>query len=98
MISSTAKDMFRPHDFKRKYERKKYDAYIVFAFKGQMFQGYLKDISIGGAFIESSQTYHLAEGDRVTISVPFTDGLKHVKRSGRVLWKNSTGFAITFDY
>lgn len=96
MLSSATRLNYDSHDFRRKYERKDYNTPIVFSSDGRVYQGYLKDISIGGAFIFSKHTHHLMEGERITISVPFTDGRKHVKRSGDILWKNSTGFAITF--
>lgn len=96
MLSSATRYNYGWHEFRRKYERKPYDAYILFSFKGHVFQGDLKDISVGGAFIRSLHTRHLEKEDLVTISIPFTDGSKHVKRTGRVLWKTRTGFAITF--
>ena len=96
MLSSATNLNYGSHDFRRKYERKNYNTFIVFSSNDRVYQGNLKDISIGGAFVFSKHAIDLMEGDRVTISVPFTDGRKHVKRTGRVLWKNSTGFAITF--
>lgn len=84
--------------FRRQHERKYYNADIVFAINDQIFQGSLRDISVGGAFIHTKQTFQLLEGDMATISIPFTDGRKHIKRKGRILWKNSTGFAVTFSY
>lgn len=96
MLSSATHLNHESHNFRRKYERKYYNTHIVFSSDGRVYQGSLKDISIGGAFVFSKHTSHLMEGDWVTISIPFTNGRKHVKRSGEVLWKNSTGFAITF--
>lgn len=97
MLTAATSWVNRSHDFRRKYERKHYSADIVFASNGRIFQGNLKDISVGGAFVLSKHANQLIEGEVVTISIPFTDGRKHVKRSGRVLWKNSTGFAIDFS-
>lgn len=84
--------------FRRHHERKNYCVDIVFAINEQIFKGHLKDISIGGAFLFTPHVNQLWEGDLVTISIPFTDGRKHVKRSGHIIWKNSTGFAIAFTY
>ena len=83
--------------FRRQYERKNYDVDIIFAIDEKIFQGSLKDISLGGAFIMTEHVSQFWEGDIVTASIPFTDGGNHVRRSGRILWKNSTGFAITFS-
>jgi hypothetical protein len=82
---------------RRKYERKSYITDIVFAIHGKIFQGTIKDISIGGAFILTRHVHQFWEGDVVTASIPFTDGRNHVKRSGRILWKNSIGFAMDFS-
>ncbi|MGD8845551.1 MAG: PilZ domain-containing protein [Desulfobacteraceae bacterium] len=84
------------HSYRRQYERKDYDVDVVFANDNKVFQGCLKDISLGGAFIMTKHAGQLFEGDVVTISIPFTNGANHVRRSGRIIWKNSTGFAITF--
>jgi hypothetical protein len=97
MLTAATKWVNPSNDFRRKYERKNYSADIVFASNGRIFQGNLKDISVGGAFILTKYANQVLEGEVVTISIPFTDGLKHVKRSGHVLWKNSTGFAIDFS-
>ena len=97
MLTAATKSINQSQDFRRKYERKNYSADIVFASNGRIFQGSLKDISVGGAFILTKHANQLWEGEVVTISIPFTDGRKHVKRSGHIQWKNSTGFAIVFS-
>jgi hypothetical protein len=84
------------HDFRRKYDRKNYRADIMFVADNQMFLGDLKNISIGGAFIATKEVNQLCEGELVTLSIPYTDGNRHVKRKGRVLWKNNIGFAVGF--
>lgn len=84
------------YDYRRKYERKNYTADIMFVVGNQMFRGGLKNISIGGAFVITKDVNQLYEGELVTLSIPFTDGFKHVKRKGRVLWKNNIGFAVGF--
>jgi Tfp pilus assembly protein PilZ len=85
------------HDFRRQYERKNYSADITFVADNQMFLGGLQNISVGGAFIETRDVNQLCEGELVTLSIPYTDGNKHVKRKGRVLWKNDIGFAVGFN-
>lgn len=85
------------HEYRRRYERKYYSADILFSIDDKVYRGSLKNICLGGAFVMAKHTEHLWEGDVVTLSIPFTDGGRHVKRSGRIKWKNSTGFAITFS-
>jgi hypothetical protein len=84
------------NDFRRQYDRKNYRTDITFVSEKQMFWGALKNISIGGAFIKTKYVNQLYEGGLVTLSIPYTDGNKHVKRKGRVLWKNDMGFAVGF--
>jgi hypothetical protein len=96
MLVSANNKINRSNDFRRKYERKPYGADIVFVSNGRIFRGRLKDISMGGAFIQSKHADQILENEVVTISIPFTNARRHVKRSGRVLWKNSTGFAVDF--
>jgi hypothetical protein len=84
--------------FRRQHERKYYNADIVFAINDRIYQGCLRDISVGGAFIHTKHADLLLEGDMATISIPFTRSHKHIKRKGRILWKNSTGFAVSFAY
>jgi hypothetical protein len=84
------------YDFRRQYERKDYSTDITFATENQMFQGGLKNISVGGAFIMTGDVNQVYEGELVSVSIPYTDGYKHLKRKGRVLWKNDIGFAVAF--
>lgn len=84
------------NDFRRQYERKNYSADIMFAAENQMFRGGLKNISLGGAFITTKDVNQLSEGELVSLSIPYTDGYRHVKCKGRVLWKNDIGFALRF--
>lgn len=83
--------------FRRRYERKNYGVDVAFVFKDRLYQGRIKDICIGGAFIQTPDAHHLWEGDLITTSIPFTNGRSHVKRSGRIIWKNSSGFAMDFS-
>jgi hypothetical protein len=88
--------MSRGFDQTRSHERKKYGADIVFAHNERSYYGTLKDLSLGGAFIKTVSVNQFGRGDLITVSIPFTDGEKHLKRNGRVKWKNDEGFAIEF--
>jgi hypothetical protein len=85
------------HGYSRRYERKYYSVDIVFSIDGRIFQGCLKNISLGGAFIMTKHAEQLCEGDVVTLSIPFTNGGRHVKMTGCIKWKNSTGFAVVLS-
>lgn len=83
-------------DFRRIHERKDYLTDIVFVHKKKAYNGEIKNISMGGAFIRTPFVNQFSQGDIVTISIPFTTGKKHVKRKGRIQWHNNEGFAIEF--
>jgi hypothetical protein len=83
-------------DYRRKSARKNYSTDIMFASGKQMYRGTLYNISVGGAFIATKDVNHLYEGEQVSISIPYTDGSKYVKRKGIVIWKNDAGFGVEF--
>ena len=84
------------YDIRRRHERKDYGTNIVFAIKDRAYSGILKNISIGGAFIETSNVNQVSVGDVLTINIPFTDGRKHLRRKARIKWGNNEGFAVEF--
>lgn len=83
-------------EFRRRYERKQYGSEIIFSAKGRAYAGTLKDISLGGAFVVTQAVNQIDKGEKVILSIPFTNGKKSVKRKGRVLWTNNEGFAVEF--
>jgi hypothetical protein len=80
----------------RTNQRKEYGADIIFAHNERSYYGTLKDLSLGGAFIKTGSVNQFGRGDLITVSIPFTSGEKHLKRNGRIKWKNDEGFAIEF--
>jgi len=96
MLSAKQNWVNQEHGFRRRYERKLYRVDVVFAYAGRIFEGLLMDISIGGAYIQTREVDRFWEGDSVTVTIPFTNGGKHVRRSGQITWKNSLGIAIAF--
>ncbi len=83
-------------EFRRRYERKKYISDIIFSLQGKAYAGTLKDISMGGAFVMTLSINQVYKGDVVSISIPFTNGKKNIKRRARVLWTSGEGFAVEF--
>jgi hypothetical protein len=83
-------------DFKRSHERKIYNTNIVFAYQDRAYQGTMKNLSLGGAFIETGSVNQVSIGDVVTVSIPYTSGKKNLKKRGRIKWQNDVGFAIEF--
>lgn len=80
----------------RAHARKKYGASILFSHRHKAYSGVIKDISLGGLFIATPSANLFSAGDVITVSIPFTTGEKHVKRTGWVRWTNNEGIAIEF--
>lgn len=89
--------MTEGYDFRRAHERKTYTAEVLFSHNHRMYKGTMRNISLGGAFIETAHTHRFALGDTVILSIPFTAGEKHIKRTGRIKWMNHHGFAVAFE-
>ncbi len=90
------KNAAHDHDSRRFHNRKKYQKEIVFVHSDRLYTGSMKNISLGGAYIETYCVNQFAPRDIVTINIPFSSGNKNIKRKGRVKWLNNVGFAIEF--
>jgi hypothetical protein len=82
--------------FKRNHERKLYSTEIIFSHNSNSYEGRIKNISLGGAFIATKSVNQFSCGDIIKISIPFTTGQKYVKRKGRIQWMNNEGIAVEF--
>ncbi len=89
--------MTEGYDYRRAHERKNYTAEVLFSHNHRMYSGTMRNISLGGAFIETAHTHRFALGDSVILSIPYTAGEKHIKRNGRIKWMNRHGFAVVFE-
>ena len=89
--------MTEGYDFRRAHERKTYAAEVLFSHNERMYSGHMRNISLGGAFIETLHAGKFSVGDTVILSIPFTSGKKHIKREGRIKWLNPHGFAVAFS-
>jgi len=77
----------------RKHQRKSYSKAIRFAAKDQVFEGFLKNISSAGVFIEAGE--NLAAGQILTFEIPLKKNQKaHVR--GEVVWSSPDGFGVKF--
>ncbi len=97
MLTARQNWVNQSHEFRRRYERKLYRAEVMFACNDRLFEGTLLDIGLGGAFIQTRRIDRFFDGDRVTVTIPFTNGAKSVRRSGYIAWKNNLGIAVAFS-
>ena len=82
--------------YRRFHERKKYPAEIVFNHANRLYTGSLKDVSLGGAYIETYCVNQFSTKDIVTISIPFSSGQNNVKRRASIQYINNAGFGVKF--
>lgn len=86
----------RSGEFRRRYERKRYNCDIIISLNGMAFAGTLKDISMGGAFVLTLSVNQVCKGDVISLNIPFTDGKENITRRAKVLWTNGEGLAVEF--
>lgn len=84
------------YDLRRANARKRYEKEIIFSHFKTFYRGIVKNISLGGARIETGSVNQFGKGEMVIVSIPFTSGEKNIKRKGRIVWLNDNGFAIEF--
>lgn len=83
---------------KRKYSRVEYFAPIHFILQGRMFQGYIRNISTSGIFIEVTLPggQDLYKGEPVTLNFEHPDTRKHLKIGGQITRITKTGVGVKF--
>jgi hypothetical protein len=81
---------------KRIFDRKRYGANIFFTHKNKSFNGKIKDISLSGAFIATSNVHLFKKNDAVVINIPFVNNNSHVSRTGYIIRVTQEGFAVKF--
>ncbi|WP_157067981.1 PilZ domain-containing protein [Desulfosarcina cetonica] len=81
---------------KRAHDRKRYESDVVFANRDQIYKGSLKNIGLGGAYIQTPSANQFSIADIIIINIPFPSGKKDLKRKARVKWLNNEGFAVEF--
>jgi len=77
----------------RKHQRKSYSKSIRFAAKDQVFEGFLKNISSAGVFIEAGE--NLSAGQILTFEIPLRKNHKALVK-GEVVWSGPDGFGVKF--
>jgi hypothetical protein len=86
----------KSYDLRRATARKLYEKEVIFSHFKAIYRGIIKNISLGGARIETGNANQLGKGEMITVSIPFTSGNRNIKRKGRIVWLNDNSFAIEF--
>ena len=80
---------------RRRHPRKKVRMSINYSCDGMAGEDRVRDISVGGIFIETTEEFYV--GQVITISIPFTYLDRKIKIKGRVVRVSPDGIGIEFD-
>lgn len=83
----------KPAKNSRKHPRKPLKKRIRFSDEKGVFKGWTSDISLSGAFVNS--THGFRPGQIITLAIPDKDGNDILIR-GQVVWSNERGFGVKF--
>jgi hypothetical protein len=81
-------------DDRRKYSRKTCLMPVNYSVGGRPFKGYILDVSVYGAFIETSDYFFSGQQIIMTFSVPHYQ--KPLTVSGEIAWSSQNGMGIKF--
>lgn len=83
----------------RKYNRRDYLMNVEYSVDGHLYNGFIKNISSGGVYIECSQDtlIKLSDGDTITLTFKHPDKQLHIKMTGEIARIVKTGFGVSFD-
>lgn len=79
----------------REYPRRPAVQQVDYTIGDRFYQDAMRDISVGGMFIETSLS--LSIGQEVTVSIPFSDGRSPVRVRGHVVRVVRDGIGIRFQ-
>lgn len=84
---------------RRKFSRRPYFHSVQFSAGGKLFNGFIKDVSDGGAFVEilKSDLGRLEKGQHITLSFEHPYNSRYIKRSGEIARTSDAGIGIRFD-
>ena len=77
----------------RRHQRKSYSKSVRIAAKELIFEGFLKNISSAGVFIEADENF--SAGQILTFEIPLKKNQK-AKVKGKVVWSSPDGFGVKF--
>jgi Tfp pilus assembly protein PilZ len=79
----------------RKSHRRRYNRAFIFLYQNQNYEGFITNISRGGAFIETDQKLSL--GKIIVLAVPGHKNHKEIKLKGWIVRLNHKGAGVKFD-
>ena len=93
MLSKLLNDVQKKEQ--RQHPRTPCSMITEYIFDNQAYKGTIKDISLGGAFILSSQVFPV--GRRISQSFFFPNFEIPIRSESKIIWGNAKGFGVQFD-
>jgi len=87
--------IFKPKKDPRKHPRKPYRKVMIFASKSKNYKGLITNISRGGAYIRTRNTFYL--GQMIQLVIPGDKKKNDVKLKGWVIRLSPEGLGVRFD-
>ncbi|MFW6011574.1 MAG: PilZ domain-containing protein [Desulfosalsimonas sp.] len=83
---------------RRKFSRRPYREVVQFTAKGKLFNGFFKNVSDSGAYVETmkSDLHHLGPGEKVIMSFEHPYNNRYIKRTGEIARTGPDGIGVQF--
>lgn len=81
----------------RRNSRKPCSLYVKYAVGRKIYPGEIKNISVGGLFLETNEKDGLEVGTAVQLAIPNRKKGNVIQRYARVIWANRNGFGVEFQ-
>jgi Tfp pilus assembly protein PilZ len=82
---------------RRQFERKKCLRMIGINNYSQFYSGHLRDLALGGAFVEPKEGNRLQIGQELLLSIPFGLRNEYVSIKATVAWIRHNGIGVRFQ-
>jgi Tfp pilus assembly protein PilZ len=81
----------------RKHPRKLCSLYIKYAVGRKIYSGEVKNLSLGGLYLQTNERDGLEIGTGVQLAIPNRKKGNIIQRYARVIWSNRTGVGVEFQ-
>ena len=83
--------------YKRRNVRKKYEAEVYFSVAQKAYTATIKNISRGGALIYTGGMPIITPGEKIILTIPFTNKAQSVKRNATIMWVDAEVIGVEFN-
>jgi len=81
---------------KRQYPRRYCSRSIFFSDSNRPYDGIIKNLSLGGIYVEAPTKF--LTGQVLKVAIPVDENSRGIKLKGKVIWLNQKGFGLAFDH